>query len=102
MSVYANTGNIEDARIVFNYNIPHHDVISWTTMIVAYTQHAYAREAIELFQLMYCREGIEPTQISFVSILSACSHAGLVDIGCEFFSSMNAFGIVPTAVCFPY
>jgi pentatricopeptide repeat protein len=98
MSMYTNTGNVEDARNVFNHSMPNHDVISWTTMIVAYAQHTHAREAVELFQLMYQKQGIKPTQISFVDILSACSHSGLVDEGCEFFSSMmNEFSIIPTA-----
>ena len=75
MSVYANTGNMEDARIVFNYNIPHHDVISWTTLLHGNIEHGPSGQALKYFEEMQV-EGIIPDCVAFVCGMKACGSIG--------------------------
>ncbi|GKC77517.1 pentatricopeptide repeat-containing protein, partial [Tanacetum coccineum] len=64
------------------------NVLSWTAMVAGYGMHGYAREALSVFYEMI-QEKIEPNYITFVSVLSACSHAGLVDEGWHWFQTMR-------------
>ncbi|KAF2307319.1 hypothetical protein GH714_026330 [Hevea brasiliensis] len=63
------------------------NLVSWTSMMIGYGAHGYGREVIELFDDMV-ESGIKPDQIVFMAVLSACSHAGLVDQGLRYFNSM--------------
>ncbi|KAG9441372.1 hypothetical protein H6P81_017226 [Aristolochia fimbriata] len=63
-------------------------LVTWTSMVCAYAFHGLAKEAIELFDEMLF-EGVEPDRIAFLGVLSACSHAGLVDKGLQYFDSMR-------------
>ncbi|KAJ7551279.1 hypothetical protein O6H91_06G008200 [Diphasiastrum complanatum] len=94
ISMYAKCGSVENARKVFDSMIER-DVISWNTMIAAYGQHGYGEEALQLFRSMQ-KSHVLPSKITFVNILSACSHAGLLDEGHKIFSSMSAdYGLPP-------
>ncbi|XP_031474797.1 pentatricopeptide repeat-containing protein At1g25360-like [Nymphaea colorata] len=64
------------------------DSVSWNAMIAALGQHGYGEEALNLFEQML-HEGIEPDRITFLTVLSVCSHAGLVEEGCKYFKSMG-------------
>ncbi|KAG6389210.1 hypothetical protein SASPL_150672 [Salvia splendens] len=56
------------------------DVVSWNSMLTAYAQHGHGQEAIDLFEEM--RDlGLEPNEISYLCVINACSHTGLVDVG---------------------
>ncbi|XP_024539673.1 pentatricopeptide repeat-containing protein At5g66520 [Selaginella moellendorffii] len=57
-------------------------------MISAYAQHARSSESMELFQRMQ-QQGVEPNQVTFISILSSCSHSGLIDQAAYCFYSME-------------
>ncbi|ONK59954.1 uncharacterized protein A4U43_C08F12660 [Asparagus officinalis] len=93
-NMYAKCGAVEDAHLVFLV-MPNADAVSWNAMIAALGQHGHGTEAIQLFDDMI-KEGITPDRISFLTILSACSHAGLVDKGLQFFESMTRdYGISP-------
>ncbi|MED6161390.1 Pentatricopeptide repeat-containing protein, mitochondrial [Stylosanthes scabra] len=71
------------------------DVITWNAMIGGYAFHGLASEALELFKLMQ-RLKIHPTYITFISVLNACAHAGLVEEGRRQFNSMiKDYGIEP-------
>lgn len=87
MEMYAKCGCIEQASLLFN-EMNARDVISWSTMICSLANHGKANEAIELFQAMR-RARVDPNGITFLGILSACAHAGLVDEGLELFCSMK-------------
>lgn len=68
---------------------------TWTAIIQAYGLHGEAKEALKLFQQML-QQNIKPTAITFICILSACSHAGLHNWAWHLYSSMQpSFGIVP-------
>ncbi|XP_057848024.1 pentatricopeptide repeat-containing protein At2g33680 [Cryptomeria japonica] len=94
IDMYAKVGNIKDACIAFR-EMPREDVTSWNAMISGLTQHGHGRQALELFREMQ-DAGIKPDHVTFVGILNACSHLGLVDEGCYYFDHMNqAHGIIP-------
>lgn len=65
-------------------------------MIAAYGMHGKIHAAISLFTQML-ETGIEPNEVTFMNILSACSHAGAVEEGRLYFRSMRDFGIEPNA-----
>jgi pentatricopeptide repeat protein len=68
------------------------DLISWNSMLKAYALHGRAREALLLFSQMDIQ--LDPT--TFVALLTACSHAELVDEGTKIFDSMfGMYGIAP-------
>ncbi|XAR69772.1 hypothetical protein NMG60_11001490 [Bertholletia excelsa] len=92
IDMYAKCGSLESAREIFD-QMREKNVITWSAMIAAYGYHGRGREALELFPLML-RCGIMPNRITFVSLLYACSHAGLVEEGLQIFNSMQeAFSV---------
>lgn len=95
VSMYGKCGSLEDAWRTFD-NMPEQDIISWNAMISAHAQHGQGVEALQLLCKMH-QDRAMPNNITCVNILTACSHAGLLDDGCHFFESMHAdFGILPT------
>lgn len=95
ITMYSRCGAIVDACTVFNEIKLYKDVITWNAMIGGYASHGLAAEALELFKLMK-RLKIHPTYITFISVMNACAHAGLVEEGRRQFKSMiNDYGIEP-------
>ncbi|XP_062109345.1 putative pentatricopeptide repeat-containing protein At3g23330 [Humulus lupulus] len=94
VDMYAKCGNIRMARWIFD-RIESHDIVSWTAIIMGYALNGYGNDAIALFEQMET-EGIKPGYVSFIAILTACSHAGLIDRAWEYFNSMTEnYGIAP-------
>eukprot|EP01018_Ginkgo_biloba_P022100 Gb_10157 [translate_table: standard] len=94
IDMYAKCGNIEDAGKAF-CKIPERNVVSWNAMIGGYAQHGHGKDAIQLFEDMQ-QAGMHPNDITFVGVLSACSHVGLVDESHYYFDSMSQnYGITP-------
>ncbi|PON78429.1 DYW domain containing protein [Parasponia andersonii] len=87
IDMYAKCGNIEAAKQVFD-GMKVRSLASWNVMISGFATHGYADMAFELFSQM-ANEGFNPDDITFVGVLSACNHAGLLDIGREYFRSMS-------------
>ncbi|KAK8562456.1 hypothetical protein V6N13_018947 [Hibiscus sabdariffa] len=85
-TMYAKRGNIDNAYQVFRRQ-RERDLVSWNSMISGYAQHGRAKKALEVFEEMQ-RENVEMDDITFISVISACSHAGLVDEGEKYFSVM--------------
>lgn len=95
LDTYSKSGNVDMARLVFERMPEKKSIVSWTSMIAALAMHGYGKEAIEVFHKMEA-SGIRPDGITFISVLYACSHAGLIDEGCEFFYKMrDLYGIEP-------
>ncbi|KAK4371976.1 hypothetical protein RND71_007360 [Anisodus tanguticus] len=95
MTMYANCGYLEDAKKVFN-SMQMRNVISWTAFIVAYAQNGKGKESLRFYDEMIA-SGIEPDFITFIGLLFACSHTGLVDNGKKYFDSMKKdYGIRPS------
>ncbi|KAE9612114.1 putative tetratricopeptide-like helical domain, DYW domain-containing protein [Lupinus albus] len=94
ITMYAKCGLVESAYTVF-LTMPYVDSVSWNAMIAALAQHGRGVEAIQLYEQML-KEDISPDRITFLTILSACSHAGLVKEGRHYFDTMSAsYGITP-------
>ncbi|XP_020532948.1 pentatricopeptide repeat-containing protein At1g25360 [Jatropha curcas] len=94
ITMYARCGVVEAARSIF-LTMPYVDSVSWNAMIAALGHHGHGVEAIELFEQMVL-EGILPDRITFLTVLSACSHAGLIREGHHYFNSMYAvYNITP-------
>lgn len=94
ISMYCKCGNLQDAWKLF-LEMPHKDVVTWNAMISGYAQHGAGEKALSLFDKMR-NEGIRPDWITFVGVLSACNHSGLVDLGIQFFDTMQRdFGVKP-------
>ena len=77
--MYAKSGSIDDARVVFD-RMKVRNVVSWNAMICGLAQHGLGQDALEVFRRMTAH-GVKPDRVTFVAVLSACSHAGLVDEG---------------------
>lgn len=86
IDMYAKCGNLEAAKQVFN-NMESRNLASWNAMISGLAVHGHAHMALEFFSKMV-NEGFKPDDITFVGVLSACNHAGLLDLGRKYFSSM--------------
>ncbi|MQL88304.1 hypothetical protein Taro_020856 [Colocasia esculenta] len=94
MDMYAKSGAICEASDVF-VQIPEKDIVSWNSMILAYAVHGYSKEALSLFEKMK-NVGVVPDNITFIGVLSACSHGGLVMQGQKYFADMKMlFGLEP-------
>ncbi|ONI08673.1 hypothetical protein PRUPE_5G193000 [Prunus persica] len=95
LDAYSKSGNVDMARLVFKRMPEKKSIISWTSMIAGFAMHGYGKEATQVFHDMEA-SGIRPDGITFISVLYACSHAGLIDEGCEYFSKMRyLYGIEP-------
>jgi RIO kinase 1 len=71
------------------------DSVSWTSVIAGLAVNGSSDSALNLFSLML-REGVRPTHGTFVGVLLACAHAGVVDKGLEYFESMEkVYGLTP-------
>eukprot|EP00257_Ricinus_communis_P014319 XP_015571962.1 pentatricopeptide repeat-containing protein At2g41080 [Ricinus communis] len=94
ISMYSRCGCLEDSVKVF-LECKDVDVILWSSMIAAYGFHGRGEEAIKLFHQME-QENLEANDVTFLSLLYACSHCGLKDKGVEFFKLMvEKYGVKP-------
>lgn len=96
ITMYSRCGAIVEAQTIFDEVKLQKNVITWNAMIGGHASHGLAAKALELFNLMK-RFEVRPTYITFISVLSACAHAGLVEEGRRHFLSMvKEYGIEPT------
>uniref|UniRef100_A0A1S3Z1D4 Pentatricopeptide repeat-containing protein At1g74630-like n=1 Tax=Nicotiana tabacum TaxID=4097 RepID=A0A1S3Z1D4_TOBAC len=96
LDTYSKCGNVLMARLVFERMPGKKSIVSWTSMIAGLAMQGYGEEAIKLFHKME-ESGTRPDEITFISILYACSHAGLLERGHEIFSKMTGiYNIEPT------
>ncbi|CAN6458540.1 unnamed protein product [Victoria cruziana] len=96
IDMYTKCGKLEPARRLFNRCRSTRDAILWNAMISGYGVHGRGRDAIIVYDQML-KEGVEPNETTFISLLAACSHAGIVEEGRVFFDSMERIhGIRPT------
>ncbi|TVU13036.1 hypothetical protein EJB05_46710, partial [Eragrostis curvula] len=93
IDMYAKCGRVSIARSLFVSARERH-VITWNAMIHGYGSHGFGKVAVELFEEMKSAGGL-PNETTFLSVLSACSHAGLVDEGQKYFTSMKDYGLQP-------
>ncbi|CAI8589392.1 unnamed protein product [Vicia faba] len=88
---YGRSGSLALCEQVFD-EMGRRDLVSWNSMLKSYAMHGRAKDAVELFKRM----DVQPDSATFVALLAACSHAGLVEEGVEMFNSMSeSHGISP-------
>lgn len=95
ISMYSRCGCLKDSVKVF---VEHEvgDLVLWSAMIAAYGFHGRGDEAIELFEDME-KSGFEANDVTFLSLLYACSHCGLKEKGLELFELMvKGYGVEPS------
>ncbi|KAJ7295810.1 hypothetical protein O6H91_Y162500 [Diphasiastrum complanatum] len=95
IDMYSKCGRLESARVVFDRMLIR-DTVSWNSMIAGYAVHGYFNEAFQLLaQMQQKNEKVEG--VTLVSVMSVCSHAGLLNEGFHYFKSMDGCeGIKPT------
>ncbi|KVH87730.1 Pentatricopeptide repeat-containing protein [Cynara cardunculus var. scolymus] len=95
VDMYAKCGSLKRATQVFEM-ISGKDLFCYSTMIAAYANHGLGHEAISLFEKMK-ENNLEPDAATFIGVLSACNHGGLIAEGWRYFKEMtDAYGIQPT------
>nr|UPT48666.1 pentatricopeptide repeat protein AaPPR576 [Agave angustifolia]UPT49188.1 pentatricopeptide repeat protein AaPPR1162 [Agave angustifolia]UPT49495.1 pentatricopeptide repeat protein AaPPR658 [Agave angustifolia]UPT49540.1 pentatricopeptide repeat protein AaPPR796 [Agave angustifolia] len=93
VDMYAKCGKLETAREVFD-SMLERDIVTYNVMISGYGFHGDAKEALEIFGEME-RRGVKPNEVTFLALLSACSHVGLVEEGKSLFDRMRNYSIQP-------
>ncbi|XP_073220291.1 pentatricopeptide repeat-containing protein At2g20540-like [Cicer arietinum] len=94
VNMYGKCGNVQQAFEIFN-DMPEKDVSAWTTMISVFALHGLGWKAFDCFLDME-RAGVKPNHVTFVGLLSACAHSGLVEQGRRCFDLMkHAYLIEP-------
>ncbi|CAN8316714.1 unnamed protein product [Cochlearia groenlandica] len=84
VDMYAKSGGLEYARLVFE-RMYDRNVWTWSAMIVGLAQNGFAEEALKFFSDMTVR----PNYVTFLGVLCACSHTGLVEDGYKYFRLME-------------
>ncbi|XP_020554840.1 pentatricopeptide repeat-containing protein At2g36730 isoform X1 [Sesamum indicum] len=99
VDMYGKCGDVNYANLVFNRMV-YRNVWTWSAMILGFAQHGAARYALDLFKEMR-NYSIKPNHVTFLGVLCACSHAGLVEDGKRYFEEMEqVHGIKPMMVHF--
>ncbi|KAL9242208.1 hypothetical protein vseg_016229 [Gypsophila vaccaria] len=94
IDMYGKCGRLDDALSLF-YQIPRTSSVLWNAIISCHGIHGHGDISLKLFREML-QEGVDPDHVTFLSLLSACSHSGLVDEGQRYFHAMqHEFGIKP-------
>ncbi|EFJ22035.1 hypothetical protein SELMODRAFT_105729, partial [Selaginella moellendorffii] len=94
ISMYSKCGDLEAAKAIFEA-MEERSVITWSSIIAAYAHHNRVSQALELFEEMQ-QAGFAPSPVTFLSVLSACSHRGLLYRAITYFASMiQDYGLTP-------
>ncbi|PKA59997.1 Pentatricopeptide repeat-containing protein [Apostasia shenzhenica] len=94
INMYAKCGDIKSSSEVFD-GIAMKDIVSWNAMIFGFAVHGCSQRALEVFKAMVA-SCIQPDKLTFIGLLMACCHSGLLEQGMGFLSSMESVhGISP-------
>ncbi|XP_020088418.1 pentatricopeptide repeat-containing protein At4g14820-like isoform X1 [Ananas comosus] len=88
IDMYSKCGDIERAYEIFN-GLAKRDVFSWTAMISGLAMNGYCKDALDFFEQMETKCEVRPNEVTFLGVLSACSHGGFVGKGYYYFDRMN-------------
>ncbi|GMN60448.1 hypothetical protein TIFTF001_029540 [Ficus carica] len=95
VDMYAKCGDVSSSAQVFREMRTKNDAISWNSMIVGLAKNGYAEYALRIFDEMR-QAHITPDDVTFLGVLTACSHTGKVVEGRKIFNSMiNDYGVQP-------
>ncbi|KAG6719680.1 hypothetical protein I3842_03G018800 [Carya illinoinensis] len=93
VDMYAKCGRVDAAYKVFKY-MPRRNVVAWNAMLNGLAMHGRGKVVVDMFPRMV--KEAKPDDVTFVSVLSACSHSGLVDKGGQYFHDLESvYGITP-------
>lgn len=96
IDMYGKCGRLDDAMSLF-YQVPRKNSVPWNAIIFCLGIHGHGDKSLKLFEEML-GDAVKPDRITFVSLLSACSHSGLVDEGKHYFQVMQEeYGIKPSS-----
>ncbi|CAK7347031.1 unnamed protein product [Dovyalis caffra] len=87
IGMYSKCGEVEDGLVLFGC-VADRDVVCWTGIIMGCAQNGRAREALEFFQEM-AQSGLKPNEVTYLGVLTACRHAGLVAEAQTIFETMK-------------
>ncbi|KAM4125184.1 hypothetical protein ACB094_01G289700 [Castanea mollissima] len=94
VDMYAKCGRVNAAYRVFEH-MPRRNVVAWNAMLSGLAMHGRGKVVLDIFPRMV--EDAKPDKLTFMAVLSSCSHSGLVDEGCQYFHELEAVhGITPT------
>ncbi|XP_030504399.2 pentatricopeptide repeat-containing protein At4g02750 [Cannabis sativa] len=94
LTMYFKCGSLDGLRIF--EKMPDRDIVTWNAVLAGCAQNGLGKEAVRIFEQMQAN-GVSPNEISFLGILCACSHAGLVENGWLYFNSMEQdYAITPS------
>ncbi|KAK1647510.1 hypothetical protein QYE76_065315 [Lolium multiflorum] len=100
LDMYSKCAEMDDAIRMFGI-MPQRDIVSWNAMICGLAQNGQSARSLDLYDEMLrgCHQGsVSPNSVTFVGVLSACSHAGAVQKGCTYFTQMvKEFRIEPVS-----
>ncbi|KAL5703245.1 hypothetical protein ACHQM5_028360 [Ranunculus cassubicifolius] len=95
VDMFSKCGSIENAKKVFS-EMKKKDLLTFTIMISGFALHGCSELALQCFEDMK-KTGINPDEVAFLAVLTACSHSGMVDRGLQLFKSMREnYSIEPT------
>jgi pentatricopeptide repeat protein len=95
MDMYSKCGDVISSFEIFKELKNKQNIMTWNSMIVGFAKNGYANEALLLFLKMQ-ESQLKPDEVTLLGVLIACSHAGLISEGRDFFDSMSqVYGIVP-------
>ncbi|KAI3929828.1 hypothetical protein MKX01_025996 [Papaver californicum] len=87
IDMYSKCGNLDRSLVIF-FKLPEKNLFCWNSIIEGLAVHGYGEAALDMFRRME-REKIKPNEVTFISVLSACTHSGLVEEAREIFVSMT-------------
>ncbi|GAV60085.1 PPR domain-containing protein/PPR_2 domain-containing protein/PPR_3 domain-containing protein [Cephalotus follicularis] len=94
VDMYSKCGNMQDSWLMFEKSVKR-DSVTWNAMICGFAHHGLAEEALKTFENMIFKN-VKPNHVTFVSVLRACAHMKLVEIGLQYFDAMrNDYGLDP-------
>lgn len=96
IDMYAKCGAIDEAYSVFN-ELNERNIVTWNSLVLGLAIHGHADKALALFNKMLEEKLETPNDITFLGVLCACSHRGMVEEGRRYFDSMRQdYHIQPT------
>lgn len=96
IDMYSKCGSMPDAQQVFD-SLPRRSMVTWSALIAGYARQGESDAVFDLFQRM-TNEGVRPDGITLLSILTVCSHAGLLEKGQKLFEAMTTeYSITPAS-----
>lgn len=94
--MYTRCGELEEAQTIFT-KTNNKNIVTWNTMILGFATHGHVQEAINIFSLMINKKLALPNDVTFLGVLTACSHGGMVEKGRQIFNKMiKEYHITPT------